>query len=120
MNISKLLGNLKLNKIRNMILYASFIILIVSLTFPLQDIENSLVQSASFSFFIYGLFLWGVERVMGPLVESINDDLGGFFSVVLWIALVIIGFIITFKIAFGVEFTEVIQLSNWLNSSQNG
>jgi len=108
MDIAKLFSGLRLNCIRNVIIYASFILLVISLLFPLQNIDNNFVQKASLSFFIYGLALWLLEHVAIGLGETEPDDTQ-MVIIVAWVILALIGFCITFKIAFGISFIGVFK-----------
>lgn len=107
MNISKLLSGLKLNRIRNLIIYASFIVLIVSLIFPMQSLDNSFVQKASLSFFIYGLFLWAIENLVFVLMDEFDNE-GQQILFASWIIVGLVGFCITFKVAFDINIFDVI------------
>ena len=117
MSISNFFADLKLNKARNVVIYASFTLLVISLLFSLQNINNSYVQKAAFSFFVYGLFLWLIENMAKWLIELSDDDLVAVIVLILWGALVIIGFIIVFKIAFNLE--VITTISNWRNETAN-
>ncbi|MBS3074680.1 hypothetical protein J4447_04510 [Candidatus Pacearchaeota archaeon] len=112
MNFSDFLKDLRLNKARNIVIYASFIILIISLLFPLQKIDNLLVQKASFSFLIYGVYLWFIERIIQVLIEQSREDWEAIIAGVFWIFLIIAGFIVTWKLVFGYNLAHVIFESN--------
>ncbi len=107
MDITKLFSGLKLNRIRNLIIYASFIALIVSLIFPMQGLDNSFVQKASLSFFFYGLFLWAIENLAFVIVDEFNDE-GQQILFALWILVGLIGFYATFKIVFDISILDII------------
>ena len=108
MNPSKLLDRLRLNTIRNVIIYTSFIVLVISLLFPLQNISNSFVQKASLTFLVYGLYLWMLREILGGFVYKSHRDSEANFFLAIWLILALFGFIVTFKLAFGVKFLSLI------------
>ncbi len=109
MDVSPLLKDLRLNKIRNIIIYASFITLIIALLFPLVNLENSLVQKSSLIFLIYGLFLWFLEHAAGFLGELADRDKNHeIITIILWAFFALLGFHIAFENAFDLKLINLI------------
>jgi len=110
MGANHLLKDFRLNRIRKVIIYTSFIILVISLLFPLVNIDNSFVQKISLIFLIYGFFLWGIEHLF-----SILSDFGGNYElfqiivILLWISSTILGFLTAFEQSFEIDFIDLIQ-----------
>lgn len=104
-----LLNNLRLNKIRNIVIYASFIILVFSLIFEMRT-DNFLVTRVSLIFLIYGLYLWLLEYIEASL-EALaeNDQNAQILVVVAWVVFSVLGFFKAFKIAFNVSLLDVIR-----------
>lgn len=94
-----LLEKFRLNRLRNVVIYISSIILILALFFPVQGINNFIVQSVSFYFLIYGIYLW----ILDALFNRNN-----------WISLIIltigriIGILITLKISFNFNLFDLL------------
>lgn len=102
MKIDNLLKNLKLDSIRNIIIYTSFIILVISII-----ANNQSTQKASSVFFIYGLFLWFLEHCVDVIsLKTSKKDTSKLLF--LWGLFAIIGFVMSFELAFGKDIIMLI------------
>ena len=120
MNFSDFMKGLRLNKVRNIIIYASFIFLLVSLVVNLQGIDNNLVQRASFAFLVFGCYWWFLEDLIYAFGEKFRMESEQFLLFVIWIFLIIFGFFVAYKFSFGQSLLDTLNNNPTIITNSSG